>query len=493
VSIQIAESQVTNLTTDLAAKEATSNKVTSWTATTTDTHYPSEKLVKDTIDEQGQVVAAALNDLDDRISDIATSTSGAVRYDSAQTLTTDQKTQARSNIGAGTSNLTIGTTASTAAAGNHTHGNISNAGAITASAALATGDALVFTDSSDSNRLKKTSITFDGSTATQALTKKGTWETFNNYTHPTTAGNKHIPSGGSSGQFLGWSADGTAKWVNNPNSDSKVKQNLLSTSTDGNYPLLAKNSTTATDSPTGEANYAAGVTVNPSTNTVTATTFVGALTGTASAASSAASGSALETAINGKVPTSRTINSKALTGNITLTASDVGAATSGHTHTASIAADSSTGTVTALSANTQYKLTAGGSSVLFKTPANPTVNNAALKIQINGGTATSKFTANASSDATLTFATGSANGKISVDGTDVAVKGLGTAAYTASGAYSPSGHTHTTSMATSTATSSLTLEVGKKYSISAGGTSYVFTNGTEMTDDEVADLLAVLT
>lgn len=35
----------------------------------------------------------------------------------------------------------------------------------------------------------------------------------NNYTHPITSGNKHIPSGGSSGQVLGWSADGTAKWV----------------------------------------------------------------------------------------------------------------------------------------------------------------------------------------------------------------------------------------------------------------------------------------
>ena len=32
------------------------------------------------------------------------------------------------------------------------------------------------------------------------------------YTHPTTAGNKHIPSGGSSGQILRWSADGTATW-----------------------------------------------------------------------------------------------------------------------------------------------------------------------------------------------------------------------------------------------------------------------------------------
>lgn len=32
------------------------------------------------------------------------------------------------------------------------------------------------------------------------------------YTHPTTAGNKHIPSGGSSGQILRWSSDGTAVW-----------------------------------------------------------------------------------------------------------------------------------------------------------------------------------------------------------------------------------------------------------------------------------------
>lgn len=32
------------------------------------------------------------------------------------------------------------------------------------------------------------------------------------YSHPTTSGNKHIPSGGASGQILRWSADGTATW-----------------------------------------------------------------------------------------------------------------------------------------------------------------------------------------------------------------------------------------------------------------------------------------
>ena len=37
------------------------------------------------------------------------------------------------------------------------------------------------------------------------------------YTHPTSSGNKHIPSGGSSGQILRWSADGTAAWGSDNN------------------------------------------------------------------------------------------------------------------------------------------------------------------------------------------------------------------------------------------------------------------------------------
>ena len=37
------------------------------------------------------------------------------------------------------------------------------------------------------------------------------------YTHPTSAGNKHIPAGGSSGQILRWSANGTAVWGNDNN------------------------------------------------------------------------------------------------------------------------------------------------------------------------------------------------------------------------------------------------------------------------------------
>ncbi len=54
----------------------------------------------------------------------------------------------------------------------------------------------------------------------------------NNYSHPTNSGNKHIPSGGSSGQILKWSADGTATWAAETNTWRGVQNNLTSTSTD---------------------------------------------------------------------------------------------------------------------------------------------------------------------------------------------------------------------------------------------------------------------
>lgn len=49
-------------------------------------------------------------------------------------------------------------------------------------------------------------------TAAYETKLKGIAGNANNYVHPSTAGNKHIPSGGSSGQILRWSANGTATW-----------------------------------------------------------------------------------------------------------------------------------------------------------------------------------------------------------------------------------------------------------------------------------------
>lgn len=54
----------------------------------------------------------------------------------------------------------------------------------------------------------------------------------NNYTHPTSSGNKHIPSGGSSGKVLRWSADGTAEWGDVPSDAiSIINDSVSSTST----------------------------------------------------------------------------------------------------------------------------------------------------------------------------------------------------------------------------------------------------------------------
>ena len=68
------------------------------------------------------------------------------------------------------------------------------------------------------------------------------------YSHPTGEGNKHIPSGGSSGQFLGWDSAGTAKWVSNPNTDS-------ATTYDGHY----SPSSSTTMGATSGSNYIRGL------------------------------------------------------------------------------------------------------------------------------------------------------------------------------------------------------------------------------------------
>lgn len=56
----------------------------------------------------------------------------------------------------------------------------------------------------------------------------------NNYVHPTTAGNKHVPAGGAAGQILGWSADGTAKWVNEKDTTYGTFKGATSSADGGN-------------------------------------------------------------------------------------------------------------------------------------------------------------------------------------------------------------------------------------------------------------------
>ena len=90
------------------------------------------------------------------------------------------------------------------------------------------------------------------------------------------------------------------------NSDEKIK--LTSQATSGTYPLIF-GPTSITSNSTYQGYYNTGITVNPSTKTVTATTFVGALTGTASG--NLTSSSTLDaTKLSGTIPTGCYTNTK---------------------------------------------------------------------------------------------------------------------------------------------------------------------------------------
>ena len=99
----------------------------------------------------------------------------------------------------------------------HIHGNLTHDGKITSTATIANGDKLVIVDSDTTagGKITGSTITFDGSTTTKALTQKGTWETFNNYSHPTGDGNLHVPVTGTThnGQVLkAGSTAGSISW-----------------------------------------------------------------------------------------------------------------------------------------------------------------------------------------------------------------------------------------------------------------------------------------
>lgn len=117
----------------------------------------------------------------------------------------------------------------------------------------------------------------------------GTWQvptntTYSNFTAATSdaagkAGLVPAPAAGYQSRFL--RGDGT--WQTP--TDNKMQQNA--STANGNYPLLAK-STTATENINGQAIFDADTTINPSTGTITAKTFKGALSGNATTATTLA-------------------------------------------------------------------------------------------------------------------------------------------------------------------------------------------------------------
>lgn len=106
--------------------------------------------------------------------------------------------------------------ASSYAMANHIHGNLTNEGSLTSNVTIANNDQLVIVDNSDSNKIARASIKFDGSTSTQALSKKGSWESFLPISGGTLTGNvtlnkvtgssycygNELPSTGTEGQIF---------------------------------------------------------------------------------------------------------------------------------------------------------------------------------------------------------------------------------------------------------------------------------------------------
>ena len=109
----------------------------------------------------------------------------------------------------------------------------------------------------------------------------GIQESANNYVHPDTTGHKHIPSGGSAGQVLIYSEDGTAVWGSVSSTDQYVKNNLNTTA------KAYITGTTSAITGIGEQVFDTGVYLTENVGELQAKTFVGNLTGTADTALSA--------------------------------------------------------------------------------------------------------------------------------------------------------------------------------------------------------------
>ncbi len=113
----------------------------------------------------------------------------------------------------------------------------------------------------------------------------------NAYSHPTSSGNKHIPAGGSSGQILRWSADGTAVWGSDNNTTYSAFKGATASAAGGTGLVPAPSAGAATRYLRSDGTWQ----VPPDTNTNTWIALKGATTsaaGTAGYAPAPAAGAA---------------------------------------------------------------------------------------------------------------------------------------------------------------------------------------------------------
>ena len=141
--------------------EQKSKKKTSWSGTPSDDNYPSEKLTKDSLDsklDKAQTANKGKNVVVD-------STTGNITFENKPTIPT--KTSDLTNDGDGTSGVTYvksddARLTDSRTPTSHTHGDISNTGAITSSAVtFSSSDVPIISDASNSGKLQKGSVPTD--------------------------------------------------------------------------------------------------------------------------------------------------------------------------------------------------------------------------------------------------------------------------------------------------------------------------------------------
>ena len=209
----------------------------------------------------------------------------------------------------------------------HTHGNIANGGTLTDTAAAAAGNDYVVIRDADNAKIQTSTI--KGTDVADAVSKKHSHSTL---TLSTTA----------------QTYDGTHTLAL-PSSDPYTSARTPSSHTHGN---ITNGGTITSDTTVASGDKI--VIIDADNNKVARSGI-------------AFDGSTTTTALTPK-GTFETFSK------LTIGTTSTTAAAGNHTHTTSIAADSSSGTVVTLAHNTQYKLTAGGTSVLFKIPADNTTD-----------------------------------------------------------------------------------------------------------------------
>lgn len=359
--------------------------------------------------EYAALAAEATHAINASTADLATEATHATSATSADSATTATNATNASNVPwSGVSGKPSSFTPSS-----HTHGNIQNGGTLqTNDVAIASGDKLVITDSSDGNKVARTSTTF-GTSTTTFLNNKGEWAT--------PAGNYTLPK--------------------------------------------------ATTSTLGGVIVGSGISVNSSTGAISVSAanlgLSNALHFIGKATVVITDGSTTDPVISGY-----DFDNAKQAGDVIIDKDN----SDEYVWTAEgkwerLGPDGSY----ALSSHTHGNITNAGE---LGTANRMVVTDSNKKITILDATVSSP-SASGTATAFISSVSQSSQGKISATKANLPTASTTAAGIvqlgTTSGTAAEGNHTHTTTIATSTGTNQITLAHGGKYSITAGGTSYVFT------------------